>query len=957
MYTLQDQTNCGYVFQLKLFTNVCTLFIYDTGSRHSKPSSLSSFAGSSKLVRRLNRSSKKQQLNIGDQVSFLYNGKTQLGIARFTGSTNFSAGKWCGIELFENSGKHNGTVKGYQYFICKQGHGIFIPLQKVTAVLPNQISDDMKITIKSIKTPRKSKSSIDNTSDELSLPRNGLSQSSDSGIESPSHHINAGRPKQPTPISNSRRKDSKRENIVISSFVTPSPKKAVILNHENENENDKEIFCKHSDYNYLSKLSPKGNFTGHIVSSEMKNDVDKKTDMEEEGEHNENDDVFSEGVNITQRLSSPDDGTSKIPRRVTSFKVKDSEKTEPHESPPLVFPRRKISLKDNSVTSAPLISRSTKNSTFDGGKIEETYEQNKVYTPSWTRKKNSLKGKQHVDRKENGIKRGGSHDEPAFIMGNNNATQRGSLRKQNTIGCEVDLRNNQNTDEIYSQHEVQGAIVIDRKGKENKAKPKSSVKTNGFITDAKFKSYKDLQKEIDDLRNQLNERTNRIAELEVTLKNNTNKKEEEKIQYENAQELMRNEVTDKNKNIVELKERIFCADSLLETSNNGVQALAVVIQYYLTQVEEATEKLRNVKKEKTDITRHRDGLLTEQNESEAQITDLTSSLDAAKCRCEEAVKELHSLKLNHDVQITELQNKHEKQETDIRTTLEKQNDVQVKNLLAKYEEELEKLKVAHESELLQLNSHHGDALQEVKKEKDDATSNLQKRHEQELKEQNVKHEKDVEIIQADHAQQCDTLQKKNNTLESDKTDLSKRLEEVVKEVASDAKVQAALAQYKHLPAELESLQVVVDMKNSELKTLRVKCMELEKKVEDFYELQTKCDVLTQENQSLAEVLKKRVKAERQISVERDSLIEKFEQESRKVSRLSMEKEQLIWRASNPDLRFSGSSPNVFNEEDEGDSPPSPLLKSGSLSTTKQMSKKMKRRSMNFPLSQNDYDLR
>lgn len=92
-------------------------------------------------------------------------------------------------------------------------------------------------------------------------------------------------------------------------------------------------------------------------------------------------------------------------------------------------------------------------------------------------------------------------------------------------------------------------------------------------------------------------------------------------------------------------------------------------------------------------------------------------------------------------------------------------------------------------------------------------------------------------------------------------------------------------------------------------------------------------------------------------MERDSLIEKFEQESRKVSRLSMEKEQLIWRASNPDLRFSGSSPNVFNEEDEGDSPPSPLLKSGSLSTTKQMSKKMKRRSMNFPLSQNDYDLR
>lgn len=87
----------------------------------------------------------------------------------------------------------------------------------------------------------------------------------------------------------------------------------------------------------------------------------------------------------------------------------------------------------------------------------------------------------------------------------------------------------------------------------------------------------------------------------------------------------------------------------------------------------------------------------------------------------------------------------------------------------------------------------------------------------------------------------------------------------------------------------------------------------------------------------------------QLSFERESLLEKYESETKKVSRLSMEKEQLIWRASNPDLRYN----TTYEEEEEEakDETPSPLSPNVFVSSTPrreaQIAKKLKRRSMNF----------
>ena len=45
---------------------------------------------------------------------------------------------WCvlqaGVELDEQVGKNNGTVKGQQYFECESGFGVFVKQSEATAL-------------------------------------------------------------------------------------------------------------------------------------------------------------------------------------------------------------------------------------------------------------------------------------------------------------------------------------------------------------------------------------------------------------------------------------------------------------------------------------------------------------------------------------------------------------------------------------------------------------------------------------------------------------------------------------------------------------------------------------------------------------------------------------------------------------------------------------------------------
>jgi len=56
------------------------------------------------------------------------------GRLRYIGSVHFvpdSEGQWCGVELDDPDGLHDGTVDGVSYFTCRDGHGILAPRHRV----------------------------------------------------------------------------------------------------------------------------------------------------------------------------------------------------------------------------------------------------------------------------------------------------------------------------------------------------------------------------------------------------------------------------------------------------------------------------------------------------------------------------------------------------------------------------------------------------------------------------------------------------------------------------------------------------------------------------------------------------------------------------------------------------------------------------------------------------------
>ncbi|XP_038245610.1 kinesin-like protein KIF13A isoform X2 [Dermochelys coriacea] len=60
---------------------------------------------------------------VGEQVCL---GSNKTGTVRYIGPVDFSAGIWVGVELSVQLGKHDGTVKGREYFHCKPRHGLFV---------------------------------------------------------------------------------------------------------------------------------------------------------------------------------------------------------------------------------------------------------------------------------------------------------------------------------------------------------------------------------------------------------------------------------------------------------------------------------------------------------------------------------------------------------------------------------------------------------------------------------------------------------------------------------------------------------------------------------------------------------------------------------------------------------------------------------------------------------------
>ncbi|KAM8967408.1 kinesin-like protein KIF13A isoform 2-T2 [Pelodytes ibericus] len=71
-------------------------------------------------------------LAVGDQVCI---GDNKFGTVRYIGRVDFSQGVWVGVELHVQLGKHDGTVKGKEYFRCRPNYGVFVRPSRLTKTI------------------------------------------------------------------------------------------------------------------------------------------------------------------------------------------------------------------------------------------------------------------------------------------------------------------------------------------------------------------------------------------------------------------------------------------------------------------------------------------------------------------------------------------------------------------------------------------------------------------------------------------------------------------------------------------------------------------------------------------------------------------------------------------------------------------------------------------------------
>ncbi|KIY00373.1 uncharacterized protein Z520_04058 [Fonsecaea multimorphosa CBS 102226] len=62
------------------------------------------------------------------------------GTVRYIGPIHVASGEWLGLELADDTGKNDGSVKGERYFNCAPGHGIFVRKESAVRILSQPAS-------------------------------------------------------------------------------------------------------------------------------------------------------------------------------------------------------------------------------------------------------------------------------------------------------------------------------------------------------------------------------------------------------------------------------------------------------------------------------------------------------------------------------------------------------------------------------------------------------------------------------------------------------------------------------------------------------------------------------------------------------------------------------------------------------------------------------------------------
>lgn len=284
-----------------------------------------------------------------------------------------------------------------------------------------------------------------------------------------------------------------------------------------------------------------------------------------------------------------------------------------------------------------------------------------------------------------------------------------------------------------------------------------------------------------------------------------------------------------------------------------------------------------------------------------ELVSLREELVCSVHSSERLEKEKDELRVALEDALHRLQDQHQKDLAELEQRLQAFYQAEWDKVHLTYQEEADKcktlmqqqmgeLKANHEAMKLELESSHAEQLQSVKQQWEMSLKELNKVHDQELKSL----DKTLKETGAALSEQIEELTAENNAL--------------IEKIAAEENRRKKLAEKSqkdshtlYLEQELESLKVVLDIKNKQLHQQEKKLMETDKLTDKTVKLDENLKRVQQENEDLKARMERHYALSRQLSTEQAVLHESLQKESKVNKRLSMENEELIWKLHNGDL--------------------------------------------------------
>ncbi|XP_035030369.1 microtubule-associated tumor suppressor 1 homolog isoform X2 [Hippoglossus stenolepis] len=323
---------------------------------------------------------------------------------------------------------------------------------------------------------------------------------------------------------------------------------------------------------------------------------------------------------------------------------------------------------------------------------------------------------------------------------------------------------------------------------------------------------------------------------------------------------------------------------LLVQGNKRVEALATVIQHLFTECEEA---LKQKKELSLELAKLRDELVT-----------------SSQC-CERLENEREELRLCLEEALKRLEEQHKEELAQLEDRLRSFYQTEWDNVHQTYQEEADKCRMLMKQQVEELRSQQETERKNLEVSQSQRMESVKKQYDTSIQELKRIQLTDLENLEKTLTQTETSLSEKISELSAEKEALNEKLqaeEERRRRILTDKNLKDSHTLY--LEQELESLKVVLEIKNNQLHQKEKKLIEMDKLLETNVKLEECLKKVQQENEDYKARNDKHAALSKQLSNEQAVLQQTLQKESKVNKRLSMEKEELLWKLHNGDLLAS-----------------------------------------------------